>query len=168
MSLLNYITIFKDEDFALHCFHFIFWILKLYLCVQYTEYRVYLFWLQGLRFSSITPWPRYRASGSHCRGRTWATTSPISLKPTHLRVFLYVISLFILFLDHLLWRVHGGGGPGLAHEALCLLRVRQEPGRPAVHHAGGAALLPCLLRLHVRRVLWCLWWNHRRWPRYTE
>ena len=92
---------------------------------------------------------------------------------------------FFLIPDNLLRRVYGGGGPCLAHEALCLPRVRPagdvfiyiclfgnllhillfiSVGRSALHHAGGKALLPLLLRLHVRRVLRRLRGGHRGGP----
>lgn len=64
------------------------------------------------------------------------------------------------FLDHLCRRVHRGGGPSLAHEALLLFWVWGSAGGSALHHEGGAALLLLLLRVPLRRVLRLLWGAH--------
>ena len=49
----------------------------------------------------------------------------------------------------------------MAHAPLCLFRVRQSFGRPAVHHARFATLLPPLFRRHLLRVLRRLRRAHR-------
>ena len=63
--------------------------------------------------------------------------------------------------DNLCWWMHWGRGQALAHEALLLLRVRDHPRRPALHHEGWTATLLQLLRVPLRRVLWRMWRTHR-------
>lgn len=69
-----------------------------------------------------------------------------------------------LFADNFGRRVHRSRGPRVAHEAFCVLRVRQAAGWRAVHNAGRSALLPALLRRVVRRVLRLVRRRDRRRP----
>ena len=70
--------------------------------------------------------------------------------------------------DYLCGRVHGGGGPQLAHEALLLLRMRRAARRTALHHARGTPVLLRVLRDDVRRVLRDMRGEHRRRPGTDE